>query len=43
MEEIDLLYQVLKSKEKTIQDYITALYDRGIRLDIENFGISTAI
>ncbi|HHU74085.1 MAG TPA: helicase-exonuclease AddAB subunit AddB [Clostridiales bacterium] len=35
MEEIDPLYQVLKSKEKTIQDYITALYDLGIRLDIE--------
>lgn len=33
--EILPLYEVLKDREKTVVDYIRALYDFGIRLDIE--------
>ena len=35
LEEIQPLYVVLKDKEKTLKDYTTALYELGIRLDIE--------
>lgn len=34
-EELTPLYEVLKDKEKTVLDYTTALYELGIRLNIE--------
>ena len=40
-EEIDPAARVLKSKEKTIQDYITALYDLEYDGYRKTFGIST--
>ncbi len=35
IEDIKPLYEVLKDKEKTLQDYTTALYELGVRLRIE--------
>ena len=35
MEDIRPLYETLKDKEKTLQDYTTALYELGVRLRIE--------
>jgi len=35
MEDIVPLYEVLKDKEKTLRDYTAALYEMGVRLNIE--------
>lgn len=35
VQEINPLYEVLKDKEKTVKDYTTALYELGVRLNIE--------
>lgn len=35
IQELGPLYEVLKDKEKTLKDYTTALYELGVRLNIE--------